>query len=256
MIWRRPTGPRLFVGNADSAVDWAAEIRPVIVNCANIDYPATPVCRRLWLNLNFRGELNGRTWHQRMHRSVEFCLTASAESNDVLAHCLSGRHRSGAFASLIVALLNGTSYNDGLDTYFEKRQLLSQRDVDKVRGIAEKLGLCILVESIRSEYSELISKTVTPRPSSAPPPYPPAGSSGVPVLRPRPTAVSSPSRSRSIPGPVPLPPPWRSRRTVPSSPSRSRSIPGPAPPPYPPPGSSGVPVLRSRPTVVPSPSRS
>ena len=60
LIWQYGRS-KIFVGGCDSAVGWAAEHLPVIVNCADVDYEWAPTCPRRWLNLNFKGDLNGRT---------------------------------------------------------------------------------------------------------------------------------------------------------------------------------------------------
>ena len=60
---------------------------------------------RFWLNLNYKNELDGVTWEQRLFVVVWMALTALALGEDVLVHCRQGRHRSGIVVMLLMAIL-------------------------------------------------------------------------------------------------------------------------------------------------------
>ena len=107
LIWggRMQCEAAIYVGGCDDALQWAARCAHSIVNCANIDYPWAQHCSRRWLNLKYRGSLNGRTWEQRMRSVTEFCLNALVNNEVLLLHCRVGRHRSGAFCSFLLAFI-------------------------------------------------------------------------------------------------------------------------------------------------------
>ena len=69
------------------------------------DYPWHQYCVRFWLNLNYKNELDGVTWEQRLFVVVWMALTALALGEDVLVHCRQGRHRSGIVVMLLMAIL-------------------------------------------------------------------------------------------------------------------------------------------------------
>ena len=115
--------PALFVGGAHCALEWAARHWAVVINCSDIDYPFAPTCQRLWLNLNFKGWLNGRSWHQRVLGCLQSILEALREGRPVLCHCRVGKHRSGAFAALAIALISDMKYTQALNQYFRYRPL-------------------------------------------------------------------------------------------------------------------------------------
>ena len=170
---------RLWVGDQDSALGWASANRARIVNCANINFEFAHDCERRWLNLNFRGELNGRSWQQRVEACVLFVLQGLGEANsNTLLHCKSGRHRSGSFGSLVLALVEGTSFKQAMEKYFEVRQLTQHQDQNIVKTLAHRLDLQSVLESLRSKkvvHSVLVSmiERMTYRILKLPPPPPP-----------------------------------------------------------------------------------
>ena len=77
-----------------------------ITNASNKgDYPWHQFCLRFWLNLNYKNEMDGVTWEQRLCVAVWMALTALALGEDVLVHCRQGRHRSGIVVMLLMAIL-------------------------------------------------------------------------------------------------------------------------------------------------------
>ena len=117
-----------------------------IVNCADQDYEFAPGCDRMWLNLNFRGQLNGRSWSRRLAACVKFCVHHWVLGYHVLVHCKQGKHRRGAFCSLLCALLDNATIQEGMQTYFASRGLEQhdQRIVDRIctkLGVAERSGV-------------------------------------------------------------------------------------------------------------------
>ena len=67
---------------------------------------------RFWLNLNYKNELDGVTWEQRLFVAVWMALTALALGEDVLVHCRQGCHRSGIMVMLLMAILAVVGFQD------------------------------------------------------------------------------------------------------------------------------------------------
>ena len=140
----------VWVGNLCSAAgSWAVdEGIACIINCCEIEYEyqqAHPDDR--WLNLRFLG----RAWKGRMLKSIEVVLKNLCRGNKVLLHCKRGKHRSGAFAALIIALVLGISMEDALPCYFHHRGLSETHDQMRCRDAAEKSGLEDFLERFRAQ---------------------------------------------------------------------------------------------------------
>ena len=60
---------------------------------------------RFWLNLNYKNELDGVPWEQRLFVVVWMALTALALGEDVLVHCRQGKHRSGVVVMMLMTIL-------------------------------------------------------------------------------------------------------------------------------------------------------
>ena len=119
-----------------------------IINCCEIEYEyqqTHPDDR--WLNLRFLG----RAWKGRMLKSIEVVLKNLCRGNKVLLHCKRGKHRSGAFAALIIALVLGISMEDALPCYFHHRGLSETHDQMRCRDAAEKSGLEDFLERFRAQ---------------------------------------------------------------------------------------------------------
>ena len=77
-----------------------------VINASNKgDYNWHEYCVRFWLNLNYKNELDGVTWEQRLFAAVWMALTALALGEDVLVPCHQGCHRSGIVVMLHMAIL-------------------------------------------------------------------------------------------------------------------------------------------------------
>ena len=145
LVWARGDGSGCFwVGPASHAADegFICErgVR-AIINCCHIDFPwveelarsggsGVPAVQmsRIWLNINFKGS----NWWQRFNTSIMLALTTLMAGNSVLAHCIHGRHRSGAFAVCVLALLKNISVKEAQQEYFHLRQA-TFRSSDKQR---------------------------------------------------------------------------------------------------------------------------
>ena len=57
---------KLFAGPAEVALDWAGDRRAIVVNVADIDYPYDERCRRAWVCINYKGNMNNTTWERRV----------------------------------------------------------------------------------------------------------------------------------------------------------------------------------------------
>ena len=66
-------------------------------------------------------------------------LAALMFGEHVLLHCRQGRHRSGAFCALILALLRGTGIDAALEFYFANRSDLRNRDWYIMRSISDRM---------------------------------------------------------------------------------------------------------------------
>ena len=77
-----------------------------VINASNRgDYTWHEYYARYWLHLNYKNELDGVTWEQRLFVAVWMALTAVALGEDVLVHCSQGCHRSGIMVMLLMAIL-------------------------------------------------------------------------------------------------------------------------------------------------------
>lgn len=77
-----------------------------VINASNRgDYSWHEFCVRFWLNLNYKNEMDGVTWEQRLFVAVWFALMALALGEDVLVHCRQGCHRSGIVVMLLMSIL-------------------------------------------------------------------------------------------------------------------------------------------------------
>ena len=119
---------KLYVGDVNSAVEWAGQHVAYIINCADINYAWHSSCARFWLNVGYRGILEDRNWAERMMTAVKIVLLAIMFGQNVLIHCRHGKHRSGAFCVLIFALLWECSVIAALRFYWSCRPDLRDRD--------------------------------------------------------------------------------------------------------------------------------
>ena len=108
---------KLYVGSCESAVQWAGQHVGFISNCADTSYSWHPFCVRFWLNLGYKGAVQKVSWEDRMIMAVKLVLAAMMFGESVLLHCRQGKHRSGGFCVLILALLRGTDIDSALDFY-------------------------------------------------------------------------------------------------------------------------------------------
>jgi hypothetical protein len=62
-------------------------------------------CVRFWMHLNYKQELDGVTWEDRLSSVLWLALTALVLGENVLIHCRQGKHRSGVLAMLLMSIL-------------------------------------------------------------------------------------------------------------------------------------------------------
>ena len=142
----------LYVGDSTSAVQWAGFHVAYIINCADINYAWHPWCPRFWLNVGFRGLQEELNWSERMMVAVKLVMLALMFGQGVLLHCRQGKHPSGAFCVLMLALLWGCSVQEALDRYWSRRPDLRPHDwsiLDKI--LFRKNNFNALVESVRRQ---------------------------------------------------------------------------------------------------------
>ena len=200
-IFDGPGQGSFFVGGHEDAVHWAAHHAHSVINCADVDYPHAKSCRRRWLNINYRGSLNGRDWNQRLRAVLIFLVECLVRKDCVLIHCRVGRHRSGLFAVVALMLVLGLSWDEACDVYFEKRIGLSHHDRNTVRCHRMKKDLLAALARLQQagfcdDLLEQLRRPPPPRPPPppSPPPMPPPPSPA--VVTPRGTvAKAMPKRS-------------------------------------------------------------
>ena len=95
----------LYVGDSTSAVQWAGQHVAYIINCADLNYDWHPWCLRVWLDVGHRDVFDDLDWPKRMMTAVMLVMSALMFGQKVLLHCRQGKHRSGAFCVLMLALL-------------------------------------------------------------------------------------------------------------------------------------------------------
>ena len=120
---------KLYVGGSESAVQWAGQHVAFIINCADINFAWHPWCPRFWLNVGFRGVFGDLDWSERMMTVVKLVMLALMFGQAVLLHCRQGKHRSGAFCVLMLALLWECSvYAALVECYWPSRADLQNHD--------------------------------------------------------------------------------------------------------------------------------
>ena len=93
-----------------------------VINASNRgDYSWHEYCVRFWLNLNYKNELDGVTWEQRLFVVVWMALTALALGEDVLVHCRQGCRRSGIVVMLLMAILAVVGFQDLISVLLSPR---------------------------------------------------------------------------------------------------------------------------------------
>ncbi len=135
---------RLFTGSARDAAESRAQL---IINCANVDYPCPEAAGRFWRNINFKGDFAGELiwgyklpWDLRLEKAVVLVLDALIHGRDVLVHCRQGRHRSGGFAVLMLALLQKHTSLETSHKAFVRQRNYSKHDQARLRDVIEKVG--------------------------------------------------------------------------------------------------------------------
>ena len=151
----RPPGS-LYVGSCTDALHWAGRNVSVVVNAADKgNYMWHDWCVRYWMNLNFRGTLDGVTWESRLSTVVWLVLTALALGEDVLVHCRQGKHRSGVLAMFLMGILSSVPaldvYDDMLDRYFQRNRKLQVRDRARISSIWDNGDFTSQVVSYRGK---------------------------------------------------------------------------------------------------------
>ena len=142
---------KLYVGSCESALQWAGQHVGYIVNCADKSYPWHPFCVRFWLNPGYQNAFRSVSWEDRMITAVKLVLAALMFGESALLHCRQGKHRSGAFCVLILALLRGTEIASALAFYWSRRPDLEARDWRKVENILVQKNYQRLLVMMRKE---------------------------------------------------------------------------------------------------------
>ena len=129
-----------------------------VVNAANQDYEARDPSKRFWLNIGFGGhhipesEGSSFSWKRRMARAVELCLAVLVATGTVLVHCRQGKHRSGAFASVVLAMFLDLPLDEAVEMYFQNRPLPLNRDQNIVWKIINNRGIREWLDGFRRHF--------------------------------------------------------------------------------------------------------
>ena len=86
-----------------------------------------------------------------MVAAVKLVLAALMFGENVLLHCRQGKHRSGVFCVLILALLLGSDIDAALEFYFSKWWDLQVSDWRRVNNILESKNYKRLLEMLRRQ---------------------------------------------------------------------------------------------------------
>ena len=91
---------------------------------------------------------------------MAFVIQGLYQNESVLLHCLSGKHRSGCFASFVIALLDGITVDDAMTFYFEKRPLPEKNDQKVVKKFALRHGLQGILKDMSRKhmYQEMLRR--------------------------------------------------------------------------------------------------
>ena len=103
---------KLYAGPAESALDWAGERKAIVVNVADMAYPYDERCRRAWVCINYKGNMNNTSWEQRILAVLVLVVHGLATGWDVLVHCRVGKHRTGCMVMSLLMLLNWHMWAD------------------------------------------------------------------------------------------------------------------------------------------------
>ena len=154
-LWGSGAEGQLDVGEHEDAMVQGYD---QVVNAADLDYDSYDPSKRFWLNIGFGGnqipESAGSpfSWTRRMARAVELCLIALIAGGKALVHCRQGKHRSGTFASVVLAVLLDLSLDDAVEMYFRERPLVLKRDQAIVWKIIAKRGIREWLDGFRAQF--------------------------------------------------------------------------------------------------------
>ena len=86
-----------------------------------------------------------------MRGILAFVIMHLAARRSVLVHCWAGKHRSGVFGVLLIALIRGINWAHAEKMYFETRPLPQAWDQSKVQKLGRKHGMPAFLEELRSD---------------------------------------------------------------------------------------------------------
>ena len=129
VTWRPPRALQwgcILVGSVHAAVCPPVEVT-FIVNAADQDFPWDESIRRFWMNLNYKGEMDGVTWERRMQSAVRLIIEALAAGGDVLVHCRQGKHRSGILNIIVQTVCSKRTVVAGPRSLMRRSSGISRR---------------------------------------------------------------------------------------------------------------------------------
>ena len=86
-----------------------------------------------------------------MRQILSFVIKHLFVKHAVLLHCWAGKHRSGVFGVLLIALIQRISWTEAENWYFRERPLPDSWDQRRVQGLNVRHRLSALLEELRSE---------------------------------------------------------------------------------------------------------
>lgn len=88
-------------------------------------------------------------WEERTNKACDLVLQALAKNMVVLIHCKAGLQRSGTFGAVLLAIIEGMSWEQGMHEVMAKRMVYT----DKHRKVVEKIGAKLELTNYVVEYT-------------------------------------------------------------------------------------------------------
>lgn len=98
--WSRVSGCRQFLGPWSLVPAAAGTLGPTQA----AEYDSSLDC--FWLSIGYKGAIDGVPWVDRVAAALKLSVKAISRGESVLIHCRAGKHRTGVFATMLLACLS------------------------------------------------------------------------------------------------------------------------------------------------------
>jgi hypothetical protein len=112
--------------------------------------------KHFWLNVNYKGTLNGMLWEARAKAALTLIVQTLCSGENVLVHCRHGKHRSGVVTITSIALMANpatcweTALFHAKDVYFATHPNRAEHDLEPtVKSIFQKSNFDVLAGRLR-----------------------------------------------------------------------------------------------------------